>query len=174
MRLPVFAQRAAALTELIRQDPKAALGLALSKDLRDELAREFPNSASNLEEEGEWTGTSDHLIFDDPDRQVRRFQVSITAGGSSAEVYSAGGEPHCVSGDSLTAAGIKVGNVIAAGSTKVSAGSNERRRRRWLRHNRRAELGHSSWWISRSSTPGRRDDQSVWAHLFQSLRAQRE
>src|SRR4030095_12097645 len=89
---PIFARRAAALTELIRQDPNAALGLAFSRELRDELAREFPDSASNLEEEGEWTGTSDHLIFDDPDRQVRRFQVSITAGNSSAEVYSAGGE----------------------------------------------------------------------------------
>jgi M6 family metalloprotease-like protein len=113
------------LTELIRQDPGAALGLAFSQDLREELARNFPGSSSSLEQEGEWTGTSDHLIFDDPDRQVRRFKVQITNGNDAAEVYSAGGEPHCVSGDKLTAKGIRVGNVIAAGSTSVKAGGNE-------------------------------------------------
>jgi len=122
---PVFAHRADMLTDLIRQDPDAALGLAFSKDLRDELAREFPGASSSLEQEGEWTGTSDHLIFDDPDRQVRRFRVQITNGDDAAEVYSSNGEPHCVSGDSLTAKGIRVGNVIAAGSTTAKAGTNE-------------------------------------------------
>jgi M6 family metalloprotease-like protein len=117
----IFAERAAALTALIKENPQEALGLAFSKELRDELAREFPASASNLEEEGEWTGSSDHLIFDDPERQVRKFQVQIQNGNDSAEVYSANGEPHCVSGDILVARGIRVGNVIAAGSTNVKS-----------------------------------------------------
>ena len=55
---PVFAQRAAALTALIRENPAAALGLAFSQDLRDQLAGNFPASASSLEQHGAWTGTS--------------------------------------------------------------------------------------------------------------------
>ena len=117
----VFAQRAAALKELIKENPQEALGLAFGHDLRDELAREFPGSASHLEQEGEWSGTSDHLVFDDPERQVRRYQVQIQSGNESIEVYSAHGEPHCVSGDTLTAKGIRVDNVVAAGNTEVKA-----------------------------------------------------
>jgi M6 family metalloprotease-like protein len=116
---PVFSQRAAALTALIRQDPGSALSLAFSQDLLTELRANFPGSASNLEQQGAWSGTSDHIIFDDPERQVRRFQVQIQSGNDAAEVYSAAGEPHCVSGETLTAEGIRIGNVIAAGTTKV-------------------------------------------------------
>lgn len=118
---PVIAERAAAMVALIRQDPNAALGLAFSQELRDDLAARFPAVANSLEQHGTWTGASDHLIFDDPARQVRRYQVSINAGSSTIEVYSAGEEPHCVSGDSLAATGIRVNNVVAAGSTSVTA-----------------------------------------------------
>src|SRR6266581_4732537 len=120
---PAFAQRAAALTALIREDPGAALALAFSQELRDQLAANFPAAASSLEQHGVWSGKSDHLIFDDPERQVRRFQVQIQSGGDSAEVYSAGGEPHCVSGDTLTVEGIRIANVVAAGSTSVQSGA---------------------------------------------------
>jgi M6 family metalloprotease-like protein len=116
---PVFAQRAAALTALIRENPGAALGLAFSPELRDRLAADFPGAASSLEQHGEWEGTSDHLIFDDPERQVRRYRVQIRSGNTTLEVYSAGGEPHCVSGNALTVRGVRVGNVVAAGNTQV-------------------------------------------------------
>src|SRR5688572_15514529 len=99
---PVFAQRAAALRALIRENPGAALGLAFSQELRDELSSDFPDAASAIEQEGVWEGTSDHLIFDDPDRQVRRFQVQIRSEADEAEVYSADGEPNCVSGQRLS------------------------------------------------------------------------
>src|SRR4029434_3583981 len=39
---PVFSQRAAALTALIKENPGAALGLAFSQDLLDELSSDFP------------------------------------------------------------------------------------------------------------------------------------
>jgi M6 family metalloprotease-like protein len=61
------------------------------------------------------------LIFDDPEKQVRRFQVHISSGADSADVYSAGGEPHCVSGETLTVAGVRIGGAIAAGSTNVQS-----------------------------------------------------
>jgi M6 family metalloprotease-like protein len=118
---PVLAQRATALAQLIRQDPAAALGMAFSKELRAELLSSFPGSAADLEEHGSWTGTSDHLIFDDPERQVRRYQVQLRNGSELIQVYSASGEPHCVSNEVLTAEGIRVGNVVAAGSTSVQS-----------------------------------------------------
>lgn len=77
---PVIAERARAMVALIRENPNAALGLAFSQELRDDLAARFLAAANSLEQHGTWTGTSDHLIFDDPARQVRRYQVSINAG----------------------------------------------------------------------------------------------
>ncbi len=116
---PVIAQRAEALKQLIQDDPGAALSLAFSKELRSQLAADFPASAANLEAHGAWTGTSDHLIFDDPQRQVRKYRVELRSGADLIQVYSASGEPHCVSSEALTADGIRIGNVVAAGSTSV-------------------------------------------------------
>lgn len=117
---PVLAERATALSALVKSNPSAALSLAFSQDLLNDLAQKFPGSANSLEEQGTWEGVSDHLIFDDPDRQVRRFQVQITAGGNSLEVYSAGGEPHCVSGNILKVKGVRIGNAVAAADANVS------------------------------------------------------
>lgn len=117
---PVITSRAAALTALIREDSNAALGLAFSQDLRNDLAAKFPEVANSLEQHGTWSGTSDHLIFDDPERRFRRFQVSVKSGNEILEIYSAG-EPHCVSGNTLSSTGIRINNVVAAGSTNVTA-----------------------------------------------------
>jgi M6 family metalloprotease-like protein len=116
---PVFAQRATALKNLIREAPGTALGLAFSQDLVDDLGAKFPSSAGFLERHGAWQGTSDHVILDDPDRQVRQFQVQIRAGDETLQVFSAQGEPHCVSGNLLTARGVRVDNYIAAADTSV-------------------------------------------------------
>lgn len=51
---------------------------------------------------------------------MRRYQVQITSGGNSYEVYSAGGEPHCVSGNILKVSGVRVGNAVAAANANVS------------------------------------------------------
>jgi M6 family metalloprotease-like protein len=117
---PVFQQRAQALQSLIQSDPKSALSLAFSQELRDQLASDFPGSANALEQHGSWTGTSEHLIFDDPGRQARKYQVNLQNGNEKFQVYAASGEPHCVSGNALTANGIRLNNVVAAGSTKVA------------------------------------------------------
>lgn len=65
---PVLAQRAAALSALIKSNPSAALSLAFSQDLLNDLAQKFPGSANSLEQQGTWEGVSDHLVFDDPAR----------------------------------------------------------------------------------------------------------
>ncbi len=118
---PVFVQRATALSALIREDPKAALGLAFAQELRADLAGKFPASSVSLEEHGQWQGKSDHVIFDDPDRKTRRFEVRIRNERETLNLYSANGEPHCVSGNIVTASGIRLNNVVAAGN--VSYGS---------------------------------------------------
>jgi hypothetical protein len=47
--------------------------------------------------------------------------VSVKSGNEILEIYSAHSEPGCVSGDSLSSTGIRINNVVAAGSTSVSA-----------------------------------------------------
>jgi M6 family metalloprotease-like protein len=115
----VLTQRASALTSLMKSDPSAALGLAFSQELLNAFAEDFPRAESFLEQHGTWEGTSDHLIFDDPGRQVRRYQVQIQTGAGTLEVYSAAGEPHCISGDRLSVAGVRIGNVVAAAGTSA-------------------------------------------------------
>lgn len=116
----VINQRAAALTALIKANPNAALSVAFSQDLLDDLAEKFPGSANALERHGVWSGKSDHIIFDDPARQIRSYRVNISNGSDTAEVHSAAGEPGCVSGNTLEVSGVRVGNVIAAAGANAS------------------------------------------------------
>lgn len=120
---PVLAERAAALEALIRRNPSEAIGLAFSQDILTDLAARFPGSANALEKQGAWEGVSDHLIFDDPARQVRRYQVSVKTGNEILEIYSAHAEPECVSGNTLRSTGVRVNNVVAAGNTTVTSTS---------------------------------------------------
>src|SRR5262249_22148101 len=116
---PVFAQRSKALKDLIREAPGEALGLAFSQDLINDLSAKFPASAGLIEKHGTWQGPSEHMVMDDPGHQIRKFQVQIRSGNETLQVYSAQGEPHCISGNTLTATGVRVENVLAAGSTNV-------------------------------------------------------
>jgi M6 family metalloprotease-like protein len=117
----VIAERASALTSLMREDPRQALALAFSQDLLDDLKSKFPDSASQLEQHGVWEGTSTHVIFDDPARNAGAWSVHIRRGNESLEINSAAGEPRCSSGQTLTVEGIRLNNVVAAGSTSVQA-----------------------------------------------------
>ena len=118
---PVFAQRNAALETLIRQSPGTALGLAFSADLRADLANKFPGAAASLEQHGQWQGTSDHVILDDPDRRTSKYEVRLRSGQETIDLYSANGEPHCVSGNIVTAKGIRVNNVLGADNVTYTA-----------------------------------------------------
>ncbi|MBM3795450.1 MAG: hypothetical protein FJW31_15610 [Acidobacteria bacterium] len=118
---PVFAQRNAALEALIRQNPPAALGLAFSADLRADLADKFPASAASLEQHGQWRGTSHHVILDDPDRRTSKYEVRLRNGQETIDLYSANGEPYCVSGNIVTAKGIRVNNMLGADNVTYTA-----------------------------------------------------
>ena len=115
----VLKQRATALGALIRENPDKALGLAFAEALLADLAEKFPAGASSLEQHGTWSGASNHVILDDPNRSIRAAEVSIKTPTGTYRVFSAGGEPHCVSGNTLTVAGIRLEDVVAAGSTSV-------------------------------------------------------
>src|SRR5438094_280728 len=52
----VIAQRAAALTALIKENPRQALSFAFSPDLLADLKAKFPQSAGLLESHGTWQG----------------------------------------------------------------------------------------------------------------------
>ena len=115
----VITERAAALTGLIRENPGQALGLAFSQDLLDDLKSKFPEAASQLEQHGQWAGTSTHLIFDNPARNERRWSVRIRSGNELLEINSATGEPGCHTGQTLSVQGVRVNNVVAAGNANV-------------------------------------------------------
>lgn len=115
----VLRQRAGALKALIVENPKAALGLAFAGDLLADLAERFPAAAGSLEERGTWSGVSEHIILDDPQRSVRAADIRIRTANGKLQIYATEGEPGCMSGNTLTVDGVKVENVVAAGSTSV-------------------------------------------------------
>lgn len=115
----VLTERAAALKELIKNNPQEALGLAFAQNLLNDLASRFPEGASSLEQQGTWSGISEHVVIDEPQRKTRRYEVRLKNGADFLQVYSATGEPGCSSGNTLQVTGVRVENVLAAGSNKV-------------------------------------------------------
>jgi M6 family metalloprotease-like protein len=116
---PVFSQRAGVLTLLMKANPAAALELAFPQDLVDELSQRFPASAQYLEQRGTWTGTADHLVFDDLAHSSKRYEVKVRTSTGVLDVYAAQGEPDCLSSDRVEVEGIRLNNVVAAGNTSV-------------------------------------------------------
>lgn len=116
-------ERAAALKELIKTNPQEAIGLAFAQSLLSDLATRFPEGASSLEQQGTWSGVSEHTVIDEPQRKTRRYEVRLKNGADFLQVYSATGEPGCTSGNTLQVTGVRVENVLAAGSNKVQTTS---------------------------------------------------
>jgi M6 family metalloprotease-like protein len=117
----VLAERAAALSDLIKTNPAEAIGLSFAQGLLSDLAGRFPDSASSLEQQGTWSGVSEHVVIDDAQRMTRRYEVRLRNGADTLQVFSATGEPGCTSGQTLRVTGVRVGNVAAAGSNTVQS-----------------------------------------------------
>jgi len=98
----VLAKRAGALQDLMREDPHAALSLAFSPDLLDDLAAKFPDSAAYLETHGSWEGPVEVTVNDDLVRKVSKTSVRLKAAGQEFDVHFAGSQP----------AGLKCGKVL--------------------------------------------------------------
>src|SRR6266849_6933566 len=89
----LIAERAAALAELIQNDPHAALTFALSPELLADMAAKFPRSASSLESHATVTGQVQHWIADYPGLTGSRSIWRMNVGGRSLDLYFDGQEP---------------------------------------------------------------------------------
>src|SRR6266849_7321236 len=89
----VIAQRSAALTQLIQNDPHAALTFALSPELLADMAAKFQRSASSLELHATVTGQVQHWIADYPGLMRSRSIWRMNVGGRSLDLYFDGQEP---------------------------------------------------------------------------------
>jgi M6 family metalloprotease-like protein len=111
----VIAQRAAALTQLIQNNPHAALTFAFSPELLADLATKFPGSSSLLESHMTITGPVQHWIADSPGLKMSRSVWQMNAGGGrSINLYFQGHEPaNLKSNQLLQATGVLAGSEMA-------------------------------------------------------------
>ena len=117
---PVIAQRAAALSALIQDDPAEALKVVLSPELVADLVAKFPASAAQLETHGTWAGPVEQWVMDHRDGTHQTVTRMLAAGGQTLEVHFAGLEPKNIKcGETLQATGVVVGATLLAYSTTV-------------------------------------------------------
>jgi hypothetical protein len=110
--VPEIAQRAAALTALIKADPRAALTFAFSPELLADLKSKFPQSAGLLESHGTWHGPIERWVADDATFTHSTSLTKMKAGGQTLDLYFA--EPaNLQSGSTVEATGVLVGNTLA-------------------------------------------------------------
>jgi hypothetical protein len=119
---PVIAQRAAALTALIKENPRAALTFAFSPELLDDLAKKFPQAAAILERHGTWSGPVEVWVVDHRAPAHSETTVQMKVGAEWLDVHFAGRAPaNLISGASLRATGVRVGSAIVASDSTVQA-----------------------------------------------------
>lgn len=119
----VIAQRAAALNNLIQNDPHAALAFAFSPELLADLATKFPQSSPLLESHTTVTGTVQHWIADYSKSSLSGWRMNSR--GQSFNLYFAGPEPRNPRpGELLQATGVVSGSQMAVEtSTLVQSSS---------------------------------------------------
>ncbi len=116
----VIAERAAALTTLIQQDPRAALSFAFSPELLADLAAKFPGSASQLESHATLSGPIEHWIFDNADLKSSHSVYRMKAGTRTFNLYFAGPEPAALQGAyTVRATGVVAGQNMAVEASSV-------------------------------------------------------
>jgi M6 family metalloprotease-like protein len=116
----VIAERAAALTTLMQQEPRAALSFAFSPELLADLAGKFPQSASQLESHATVIGELQHWIEDGADLKTSRSYFLLKAGGRTLNLHFAGQEPgNLKSGEALQVTGVVVGSSMAVETSKI-------------------------------------------------------
>ena len=120
----VIAQRAAALTNLIWNDPHAALSFAFSPELLADLAVKFPQSASSLESRVTISGPVQRWTADYPGMKSRTW-LTMKQGQTVLALHFAYREPpNLNSGDVLQVTGVVAGSQMAVEtSATVQTGS---------------------------------------------------
>jgi M6 family metalloprotease-like protein len=117
---PIIAQRAAALTTLIKTDPRTALSFAFSSELLANLAAKFPQSSGLLESQVTLRGSVEHWIMDSADMKTSHESWLINVGNTKLNLYFATGQrPDPKAGPVATIDGVQVGSNVAV--SKVSS-----------------------------------------------------
>ena len=116
----VIAQRAAALSALIQEDPHAALSFAFSPELLSDLAAKFPQSAIQLEAHTTLTGSIEHWIFDGPGLKSSSSQYQLKAGQQTLSLYFAGREPDLSKGGIFRVTGVVSGKHMAVSESSLA------------------------------------------------------
>ena len=121
----VINERATVLSNLIQNNPRAALTFSFSPELLADLAAKVPQSASQLESHATVTGTVQHWIADAPGLKSSRSWWIMNAGsGRNLYLFFAAGEPTTArSGQLLQATGVIAGTVMAV-ETSASPSAN--------------------------------------------------
>ncbi len=110
----VIAQRAAALSKLIENDPRAALSFAFSPELLADLAAKFPSVAGQLESHTTLSGPIERWVIDYADLKSSRSLIQMKIGQQKVNLYFAGQEPgNFKNGDVIQAKGVVVGSEMA-------------------------------------------------------------
>ncbi len=112
-------ERARLLTDLMEQNPGAAVEAALPDELRQDLTSRVPGAGTLLEERGEWTGPLVTSIADDfAHGRSRTTRVIRVQGRAVSLFWKSSGAAGC--SPSATVRGIRLGDRIAAISGEVS------------------------------------------------------
>jgi M6 family metalloprotease-like protein len=122
-----IARREAALAVLIETDPDAAIKLAFSSELIDELKTAFPASANHFEQQQTWSGVLESSVEDDLNLRSAKITHVLNSGGRTHKVYFSGPEPSVNRGQVFVSGIAALGNMaarsVSAATTVTPAGS---------------------------------------------------
>ena len=117
----LLAQRSAALSALIQQDPAQALQFAFDENLLATLSAAFPQSAPQLESHGVFEGPIEYIILDDHTLARHRVDIRMEVAAQTFFIHFPEHEPDWLEcGDILRVVGVKVGTRVAAADGNVT------------------------------------------------------
>jgi M6 family metalloprotease-like protein len=121
----IIQARAAALQELIEENPSEALKLRFSPEVLETLVGLLPESAGRLESYGTWKGKLESLVEDAKDMKGSRSIHQLTTATETLDIHFAENVPSgATSGVFLEVSGMQVGGQVAAyGGAVDSTGS---------------------------------------------------
>ncbi len=110
---PVWAERAAAMSALMREDPGAALAVAIPEGEAARLRRMRPDAEQWLEEWGEWEGEAERIVHDNFSAGTSEEFLYVRQPDGMKELHLAGREPLLRCGDRIRVEGMRIGGQIA-------------------------------------------------------------
>lgn len=121
----VLAQRAAALQQLMQENPHAALTFAFSPDLLADLASKFPQASSQLESHVTLNGTVERSIADSADMKSSKESWYLNTGVSRFELhFGTAQRPGPNDSSVVIIEGVRIGTHVAVSKLSSSPSTN--------------------------------------------------